>query len=128
VSARAEFFPVAECVFCQRVRREEYEGQTYVHYGSSELRVVRFAPLNPVVDGHMLFIPDVHAANAAEYPAAAGAAFTAASSFGMVQAQDFNLITSSGPAATQTVQHLHVHYVPREAGDGLTLPWTGQQK
>jgi diadenosine tetraphosphate (Ap4A) HIT family hydrolase len=36
------------------------------------------------------------------------------------------MITSAGPAATQTIKHLHVHYVPRHAGDGLSLPWTNQ--
>ena len=44
------------------------------------------------------------------------------------QEDDFNLITSSGPAATQTIPHIHVHYVPRWPGDGLHLPWTGQEK
>jgi hypothetical protein len=37
-----------------------------------------------------------------------------------------NIITSRGTAATQTVYHLHLHVVPRNAGDGLALPWTGQ--
>jgi histidine triad (HIT) family protein len=40
---------------------------------------------------------------------------------------DANLITSVGSAATQTVFHLHVHVVPRRAGDGLALPWTSQK-
>jgi hypothetical protein len=39
---------------------------------------------------------------------------------------DCNLIASRGPAATQTVPHLHLHLVPRLEGDGLPLPWTGQ--
>lgn len=43
-----------------------------------------------------------------------------------IHADDFNLITSSGRWATQTVKHLHIHYVPRRKDDGLTLPWTGQ--
>ena len=37
-----------------------------------------------------------------------------------------NLITSKGREATQSVFHLHVHVVPRAAGDGLPLPWTPQ--
>jgi diadenosine tetraphosphate (Ap4A) HIT family hydrolase len=37
-----------------------------------------------------------------------------------------NFITSAGRDATQTVFHLHIHIVPRHAGDGLALPWTGQ--
>jgi diadenosine tetraphosphate (Ap4A) HIT family hydrolase len=37
-----------------------------------------------------------------------------------------NIITSIGPAASQTVMHTHLHIVPRTEGDGLHLPWTGQ--
>jgi diadenosine tetraphosphate (Ap4A) HIT family hydrolase len=39
-----------------------------------------------------------------------------------------NFITSAGAAATQSVPHLHVHVIPRRDGDGLALPWTGQQE
>ena len=38
--------------------------------------------------------------------------------------RDYNVITSAGRAATQTVMHLHFHLVPREPGDGLMLPWS----
>jgi histidine triad (HIT) family protein len=38
--------------------------------------------------------------------------------------KSFNLITSQGAAATQTVMHLHLHLVPRTDGDGLKLPWS----
>jgi histidine triad (HIT) family protein len=38
-----------------------------------------------------------------------------------------NIITSVGAEATQTVFHLHLHVVPRRFGDGLALPWTGQE-
>ena len=38
-------------------------------------------------------------------------------------ADGVNLVQSTGAAAFQTVFHLHVHVVPRYAGDGLRLPW-----
>ncbi len=38
-----------------------------------------------------------------------------------------NIITSLGREATQTVNHLHIHVVPRERNDGLRLPWTDQK-
>lgn len=34
-----------------------------------------------------------------------------------------NLITSAGAAATQSIDHLHIHFVPRKVDDGLMTPW-----
>jgi diadenosine tetraphosphate (Ap4A) HIT family hydrolase len=36
----------------------------------------------------------------------------------------FNLIVQSGKTAGQGTWHLHIHYVPREQGDGLGYRWT----
>jgi diadenosine tetraphosphate (Ap4A) HIT family hydrolase len=35
----------------------------------------------------------------------------------------FNLITSAGRAATQSIDHLHIHVVPRTVDDKLMTPW-----
>ncbi|WP_233534002.1 HIT family protein [Kitasatospora sp. SolWspMP-SS2h] len=34
-----------------------------------------------------------------------------------------NLIANAGPEAGATIGHLHLHVVPRRAGDGLVMPW-----
>lgn len=103
------------CPFCMRIETHDYE-QSYIGV------VVRFEPLNPVVPGHMLFVPSWHV----EHPSGEGvrAAMGYAESYGGRKRQAFNLITSSGTAATQTILHIHVHYVPRREGDGLLLPWS----
>ncbi|MFC7330842.1 HIT family protein [Marinactinospora rubrisoli] len=85
---------------------------------------IAIVPLNPVTPGHWLVIPRAHVRTAAESPAVYGAVSARAAE--LVSHTDANLITSIGSAATQTVDHLHVHIVPRTAGDGLALPWTGQ--
>ena len=87
-------------------------------------------PLDPVVDGHLLVIPRAHVADFGVDPDVTAAVMRRAAEF--VGRPDHagrpvNLITSRGPEATQTVFHLHVHLVPRSAGDGLALPWTGQE-
>lgn len=83
--------------------------------------VVSFTPLNPVTEGHMLFVPKAHLRDATEDFPTTGWVFTHAAMWaGDMEA---NLITSIGPAATQSVFHLHVHVVPRRPGDGLHLPW-----
>lgn len=104
------------CVFCERIQNYDYE-QAHGYGGN----VVRFEPLNPVTPGHMLFIPAWHA----EHPSceAIRATMESAEYYGGHRGEDFNLITSSGSAASQTIPHLHIHYVPRRAEDGLRLPW-----
>lgn len=80
-----------------------------------------------VATGHVMVIPRVHVPDAGADPVVTGAVMTrAAQLVGELAAA--NLITSKGSAATQTVYHLHVHVVPRLAGDGLPLPWTPQQQ
>lgn len=112
---------MSTCVFCDRI--DEGDFVETAHNG-----VVCFEPLNPVVEGHMLFVPKKHVYDAADGPLESSFAFFAASVYGQFQAEDFNLITNSGEDASQTVMHMHVHYVPRAAGDNLPLPWTPQQR
>lgn len=107
------------CPFCNRFELGQFEPTT-------DLAVISFQPLNPVTPGHMLFLPKTHLADARTDPVLTGRVFEAASRYAGSRAGACNLITSAGAAATQTVWHLHVHYVPRQEGDGLPLPWTGQ--
>lgn len=83
-------------------------------------------PLNPVVDGHVLVIPRGCVGDALEDQAVTGLVMQRAVELGRQFGTDLNLITSVGPAASQTVAHFHIHIVPRFAGDGITLPWTGR--
>jgi histidine triad (HIT) family protein len=85
---------------------------------------IAITPLNPVTDGHVIIIPRKHVADfTSETDWTAGAMWCAAE-YAKTIGVDCNLITSKGEAATQTVYHLHIHVVPRAAGDGLRLPWT----
>lgn len=105
-----------DCPFCGLIEAGEYEQD----HGP----VVRFEPLNPVTPGHMLFVPVDHIEHGGGGAATdVGTAMRFAQHYGVRRGEDFNLIVSSGPTATQTVPHVHVHYVPRRKGDGLGLPW-----
>lgn len=112
---------VRDCPFCDRVTLEAFDGALM---GGN---VVHFEPLNPVTRGHRLFVPTSHVEHGdAGSGFAVGQAMHAAELWAagpQSEHSDFNLITSSGPTATQTVPHIHIHYVPRVAGDGLQLPW-----
>lgn len=76
-------------------------------------------------DGHVLVIPRVHVPDAAAEPLVTAITMARAAELAnWLGYADFNIITSRGAVATQTVFHLHVHLVPRAEGDGLALPWT----
>ncbi|MFC1435985.1 HIT family protein [Streptacidiphilus sp. N1-3] len=109
------------CVFCDIGR------------GTAPAEVVRAWPgviaIRPrsggVTPGHVMVIPTVHVADAGTDPAVTAEVMRRAAEL-MAEYPAANIITSKGAEATQSVFHLHVHVVPREAEDGLPLPWTPQ--
>ena len=113
----------AECVFCDLSSIEtEWCAET------GGVNIYRFTPLNPVTEGHTLFVADRHTKDAAQDPVLFGKVAEIAGWWVRSQGIAANIITSVQSAATQTVFHLHVHVVPRIEGDGLMLPWTGQHR
>jgi len=119
MTPRAKEMKKDDCVFCRKIR----EGSV-VDAGDG---VFRFEPLNPVVEGHMLFIPEAHVIDAKEDPHITGVVTRVASQYASAIG-DCNIIINVGKDAGQTVFHLHVHVVPRQENDGLKLPWTDQIK
>lgn len=105
------------CVFCDKIAAADYD---YEADG-----IVTFVPLDPVTDGHLLFLPERHVADAGEDPSLAGYTMAAAADYARTLSS-YNIVTSSGVPATQSIRHLHIHVIPRREGDGLHLPWTGQ--
>lgn len=92
---------------------------------------IAIVPLNPIVNGHVLILPRGHVAYPDQDFVVAGSAAARAAEWAWHKLnhggqRDYNLMVSAGEHASQTVTHLHYHYVPRRAGDGLALPWTGQ--
>jgi len=111
---------MGDCVFCQIVAGEA--PATIVRRWADAIAIV---PLDPVVVGHRLVIPRRHVDDAACDLTLTGAMAAHAADLAL-DLESCNLITSVGAPATQTIRHLHWHVVPRVAGDGLALPWTGQ--
>jgi histidine triad (HIT) family protein len=110
---------MADCPFCKRIAAGQFSPLTADSY------VVTFEPLNPVANGHVLVVSRSHITDAAADPLTAGMAMQKAANLARNMGEA-NIITSIGAAATQTVNHFHVHVVPRSEGDGLALPWTNQ--
>lgn len=111
-----------DCPFCDRVARGEY-----AEAWGGEVDCVVFAPLSPVVPGHLLVVPIPHVEHQyADAPEAVGSTMEIASMVAKREYDSYNLITSCGRPATQTVPHVHAHIIPRHVNDGLALPWTGR--
>lgn len=109
------------CVFCDIV-----DGQSPADVVLDTPDVLGIVPLNPVTPGHVIFLPKVHVSDATDDPEVTGYTMKAASLYGKDKASSdsMNLITSVGEEATQTINHLHIHLVPRRNGDLLPLPWS----
>ena len=108
-----------DCVFCKKIKDGDYM--------ASNERCVAFAPLNPVTEGHLLVIPKIHTADFTENPQLSAETMAYASELAnLYYGEDVNLITSKGKLATQSINHLHIHIVPRRKDDGLMLPWSAQ--
>lgn len=105
------------CVFC------DYDGPSIVEFLNGDAYAIQ--PVNPVVPGHMLVVAAQHVTDFAHVPVVSGRVMETAAKYAANHYHgDFNIITSKGAAATQTVNHLHVHIVPRHEDDGLQLPWS----
>jgi histidine triad (HIT) family protein len=113
-----------DCEFCQIVR-----GDRPARVVADARDALAFFPLRPVCPGHTIVIPKTHVRDlwaAGSLPSAGlmqavirvGHAITAA-----LRPDGMNLISSAGEAASQTVFHLHLHVVPRRAGDHLGNIW-----
>lgn len=77
----------------------------------------------PVSEGHTLIIPKSHIASLFEATTEEQAALLDLLGLARKQLQDelrpdgFNIGINDGTAAGQTVMHLHIHLIPRYAGD-----------
>lgn len=106
------------CPFCQIVA-----GRTAAALVREWPAAIAIVPLNPVAPGHTLVLPRRHIRDFTDPAPDVAATMVAASELARDLGGSMNLITSRGVEATQTVFHLHLHLVPRRAGDGLPLPW-----
>lgn len=112
--------PRPDCPFCQ-----------IIHNGAPATIVRQWGDalaIEPRSGGcttdHLLIIPRGHVADFTTDPVVSATVQLRAAELAQELGGQWNYLTSCGPAATQTVLHLHGHLIPRTADDGLTLPWT----
>ena len=105
------------CPFCEIVA-----GRAQAQIVEEWTDTLAFVPLDPMVEGHLLVIPKVHVQDFTDNPRVAGDTMERAGELAAGMGS-YNVITSKGLPATQSVFHLHLHLVPRSWGDGVALPW-----
>ena len=105
-----------DCIFCKIVA-----GEIPCFKIHEDDRVLCFADINPITDGHSLIIPKAHHENIWEIPAEdltaihrvskqiAGAMKTALDPAGIA------VLQLNGRAVNQVVMHYHLHLIPRAA-------------
>lgn len=114
---------MADCVFCA-IAAEKAPSQEHEPWWP----MVVVDPIGPHAPGHKLVIPPSHLNDATSDLYESPKVFMAAVKVGKLTRRPFNIITSVGAGATQSVFHLHVHVIPRGDGDGLPArwPWVAQ--
>ena len=111
--------PDDPCVFCEIVA-----GRAPAHVVYEWPYALAIVPLDPVVEGHTLVLPKKHTEDFTTSSDGLLWAMVGAAQLAKKLGGSWNLVTSKGRAATQSVFHLHIHLIPRHEDDGLALPWS----
>ncbi len=115
---------MSDCIFC-KIAGGEIPSKTL--YEDEKFRVI--LDLGPATRGHALILPKEHAANIYELPdETAAAAFVLGKKIAGIlrdklKCDGLNLIQNNGETAGQTVNHFHLHVIPRYEGDGQKIGW-----
>lgn len=113
-----------DCIFC-RIAGGEIPSRTL--YEDEQFRVI--LDLGPATKGHALLIPKEHAADLYELSEETASSVlivakkVAARMKEKLGFDGLNLIQNNGKAAGQTVDHFHLHMIPRYEKDGQNICW-----
>lgn len=112
-----------DCIFCKIV-----SGDAPAYKVFEDGDVIAFLDIFPWAKGHTLVIPKHHSPNLFDIPERDALAVMRAVRHiapalrDTVGAEGMNLLQSNGRAGWQTVDHFHMHLIPRWAGDSLVPP------
>ena len=112
-----------DCIFCEILR-----GGLEVSLVYRDDVCAAFMDIQPVNPGHLLVVPNRHAAHLADLEEAEGMRIfavarrlAAALRLSGVKCEGVNFFLADGEAAMQEVFHVHLHVIPRYRGDGFGL-------
>ena len=114
----------SECIFCRIVAGTSPCEEIY-----QDEATLAFMDIHPANDGHCLVIPKAHFETVFDMPpvafgrVASSVAKVARAVSAVLRPGGVNLIQANGELAGQSVLHVHVHVLPRRAGDNLLVNW-----
>ena len=117
-----------DCLFCKIAKGEIHSATVYE---DSHFTVI--LDVNPATKGHCLIIPKEHFDSIYDLDGeTAGKLFALATCIARamkdaLKCDGLNLVQNNGEVAGQTVNHFHLHLIPRYEGDGLNLNWPQQE-
>lgn len=112
------------CIFCRIIAGEI---PSYTLYEDEKFKVI--LDVGPATRGHALILPKDHYANLYELPEETAAEVIKLAKKMMARMTDklkcdgFNIVQNNGEAAGQTVNHFHMHLIPRYKNDGEILKY-----
>jgi histidine triad (HIT) family protein len=110
-----------DCIFCKIIRKE-IPSENFVYENDT---IVAFLDIHPSNPGHTLVVPKAHYSDLLDTPDDVLAEILvktkkiAPAVMKAVNAQGFNTIFNTKPAAGQVIFHTHMHIIPRFTNDGL---------
>ena len=111
---------MSDCIFCKIIAKEIPADFVYEND-----KIVAFLDIRPCNPGHTLVVPKEHHVDLLETPDSVLADIMsrtkkiAPAVVKAVNADGFNTIFNTKPAAGQMIFHTHMHIIPRFIGDGL---------
>jgi histidine triad (HIT) family protein len=114
-----------DCIFCKIVL-----GESPCFKLLEDENTLAIMDIFPANDGHCLVLTKEHFPTLFDVTAEAFAAVShsvrrvAWAVNQVLSPAGLNLVQANGPGAHQTVNHFHVHVLPRKLGDRLLLNWT----
>lgn len=111
------------CIFCQIIARNAPASIVY-----EDNNCLAFMDIQPVTPGHVLVVPRQHAIGLNDLPVEIGGhlfkvgqKISAGLKKSRIRCEGINFFLADGTVAFQTVFHVHLHVIPRFAGDGFRL-------
>lgn len=110
---------MTSCIFCQIIAGRAVASKVY-----EDEVCMAFMDIQPVNPGHILVVPKMHFKDLADLPASVGShLFQVAQRISLsmpktqVKSEGIDLFLAHGEAAGQEIFHIHLHIIPRFAGD-----------